>query len=159
MGLLDGTPRLVDRTLTAQVGSTEHRAWPGAPWPRRGVLKNEAARCRCPRTSPGISLGGKTADNIGNQCGGWTSTWQGMSGAVTPADHGAPGRRGHRPGRVAYALDGSATGNGATVGIAVIGETPYSEGCGDIPTPSVALLREPTDDAVAGRRRVQVVQR
>ena len=39
------------------------------------------------------------------------------------------------PGKVAYALDGSATGNGATVGIAVIGETPYSEGCGDIPTP------------------------
>ena len=36
---------------------------------------------------------------------------------------------------VNYALDGSSTGNGSTVGVAVIGETPYSEGCGDIPTP------------------------
>jgi len=40
------------------------------------------------------------------------------------------------PGKVGYALDGSMTGNGATVGIAVIGETPYSEGCGDIPSPN-----------------------
>jgi beta-glucosidase len=37
---------------------------------------------------------------------------------------------------VTFGLDGSATGNGATVGIAVIGETPYSEGCGDIPAPA-----------------------
>jgi len=40
------------------------------------------------------------------------------------------------PGKVFYALDGSSNGSGAaTVGVAVIGETPYSEGCGDIPTP------------------------
>ena len=31
----------------------------------------------------GIALGGKTADDIGNQCGGWTVTWQGKSGNVT----------------------------------------------------------------------------
>ncbi len=48
--------------------------------------------------------------------------------------------------RVQYALDGSATGNGATVGIAVIGETPYSEGCGDIPSPSggTSCISRPT---------------
>ena len=48
--------------------------------------------------------------------------------------------------RVQYALDGSATGNGATVGIAVIGETPYSEGCGDIPSPTggTSCISRPT---------------
>jgi len=49
------------------------------------------------------------------------------------------------PGRVSYALDGSAT-SGASVGIAVIGETPYSEGCGDIPTPTggTSCISRPT---------------
>ena len=84
MGLLDGMPHLVDRTLTAQIGSDAHRAVA-----RRAVaaslvvLKNEGGTLPLSKDSAGISLGGKTADNIGNQCGGWTVTWQGMSGAVT----------------------------------------------------------------------------
>ena len=137
MGLLDGTQQLVDRALTAQVGSAAHRAVA-----RRAVaasivvLKNEGGTLPLAKDVPGIALGGKTGDNIGNQCGGWTVTWQGMTGAVTTG--GTTVRQALEavaPGRVSYALDGSATGNGATVGIAVIGETPYSEGCGDIPTP------------------------
>jgi beta-glucosidase len=162
MGLLDGTPHLVDRTLTAQIGSDEHRAVA-----RRAVaaslvvLKNEGGTLPLSKDSAGISLGGKTADNIGNQCGGWTVTWQGMSGAVTTG--GTTVRQALEaalPGRVSYALDGSATGNGATVGIAVIGETPYSEGCGDIPTPvdgSYCVSRPHTLQLDAAD--VQVVQR
>jgi len=139
MGLLDGGLHLVDRTLTAQVGSAEHRAVA-----RRAVaaslvvLKNDNATLPLAKDVPGIALGGKTGDNLGNQCGGWTVTWQGMSGPVTSG--GTTVRQaleGVAPGRVFYALDGSANGNGAaTVGIAVIGETPYSEGCGDIPPPT-----------------------
>ena len=79
-----------------------------------------------------VALGGKTADNIGNQCGGWTVTWQGTSGNVTPgattvrqAFESVLGTS-----HVNYALTGSTTA-GATVGMAVIGETPYSEGKGD----------------------------
>lgn len=34
-----------------------------------------------------INVAGKSADDIGNQCGGWTITWQGKSGATTS---GAP---------------------------------------------------------------------
>ena len=148
MGLLDGGMRLVDRNLTAQVGSSAHRAIA-----RRAVaasivvLKNDGGVLPLSKSVPGLALGGKTADNVGNQCGGWTVTWQGQSGAVVPgatikqalesvvtADH------------VHYALDGSATGNGSTVGIAVIGETPYSEGCGDIPSPQggTACVSRPT---------------
>ena len=162
MGLLDGTPHLVDRTLTAQIGSDAHRAVA-----RRAVaaslvvLKNEGGTLPLSKDSAGISLGGKTADNIGNQCGGWTVTWQGMSGAVTTG--GTTVRQALEaavPGRVSYALDGSATGNGATVGIAVIGETPYSEGCGDIPTPvdgSYCVNRPHT--LALDAADVQVVQR
>src|SRR5450631_402909 len=137
MGLLAGTPRLVDRTLTAQVGSANHRAVA-----RRAVaeslvvLKNDGGVLPLSKNVPGLALGGKTADNIGNQCGGWTVTWQGMSGDVTTG--GTTVRQALESvltaSRVSYALDGSAVG-AARVGIAVIGETPYSEGCGDIPSP------------------------
>jgi beta-glucosidase len=162
MGLLDGTPHLVDRTLTAQIGSDAHRAVARhAVAASLVVLKNEGGTLPLSKDSAGIALGGKTGDNIGNQCGGWTVTWQGMSGAVTTG--GTTIRQALEaavPGRVSYAADGSATGNGATVGIAVIGETPYSEGCGDIPTPvdgTYCVNRPHTLELDAAD--VQVVQR
>jgi len=138
MGLLDGAQRLVDRSLTAQVGSAAHRAVARkAVAASLVVLKNDGAVLPLSKDIPGVALGGKTADNIGNQCGGWTVTWQGMSGNITTG--GTTVRQALESvlttSRVSYALDGSATGNGSTVGIAVIGETPYSEGCGDIPSP------------------------
>jgi len=136
MGLLDGTQRLVDRTLTAQVGSSAHRALARkAVAASIVVLKNDGGVLPLAKDVPHVALGGKTAANVGNQCGGWTVLWQGMSGAVTPGTTVQQALEAVIPGRTSYALDGSATGNGATVGIAVIGETPYSEGCGDIPSP------------------------
>ena len=153
MGLLDGTQRLVDRTLTAGVGSAAHRAVARqAVAASVVVLKNDGGVLPLSKSVAGVALGGKTADNIGNQCGGWTVTWQGMSGNVTT---GGTTVRAALEGvltsaRVNYALDGSATGNGSAVGIAVIGETPYSEGCGDIPSPigGTSCASRPTTLAV-----------
>jgi beta-glucosidase len=137
MGLLDGNLHLVDRTLTAKVGSAEHRAVARqAVAESLVVLKNDGGVLPLSKDVPGIALGGKTSDDIGNQCGGWTVMWQGMSGNVTSG--GTTVRKALESvvtsTRVFYAQDGSATGSGkATVGIAVIGETPYAESCGDIP--------------------------
>lgn len=36
-----------------------------------------------PKKSSKILVAGSHADNIGNQCGGWTITWQGSSGNIT----------------------------------------------------------------------------
>ncbi|HXU00645.1 MAG TPA: glycoside hydrolase family 3 N-terminal domain-containing protein [Polyangia bacterium] len=136
MGLLDGSMKLVDRTLTAQVGSDAHRAIARrAVAASMVVLKNEGGTLPLSKDVPGIALGGKTGDDIGNQCGGWTVLWQGMSGPVTTGTTVRQALEAVVPGRVSYALDGPAAANGATVGIAVIGETPYAEGCGDIPNP------------------------
>jgi beta-glucosidase len=162
MGLLDGSNRLVDRSLTAKVGSAEHRAVA-----RRAVaasivvLKNDAGTLPLAKDVAGVALGGKTGDDVGNQCGGWTVTWQGKSGAVTTGTTVRQALEAVVPGRVFYALDGSATGGGAaTVGVAVIGETPYSEGCGDIPTPvgGNSCTSRPTTLALDAAD-VQVVQK
>jgi beta-glucosidase len=150
MGLLDGTQRLVDRTLTAAVGGAAHRAVARqAVAASVVVLQNNGVLPLA--KSATIALGGKTADNIGNQCGGWTVTWQGMTGSVTTG--GTTIRAALESvlttSRVNYAVDGSSTGNGSTIGVAVIGETPYSEGCGDIPTPqggTVCVSRPTTLD-------------
>jgi beta-glucosidase len=160
MGLLDGTDRLVDRTLTARVGSAEHRALA-----RRSVsaslvvLKNANATLPLSKSVAGLALGGKTGDNIGNQCGGWTVAWQGMTGAVTTGTTVRQAFEAVLPGKVSYALDGSMT-TGAAVGVAVIGETPYSEGCGDIPTPvgGSSCYQRPTTLSLDAAD-VQVVQR
>jgi beta-glucosidase len=144
MGLLDGNVHMVDRSLTAKVGSAEHRAIARqAVAESLVVLKNDGNVLPLGKDVAGIALGGKTADNIGNQCGGWTVLWQGMSGNVTTG--GTTIRQALQSvvtsDRVFYALDGSATGGGkATVGVAVIGETPYSESCGDIPPPTNQAL-------------------
>ena len=162
MGLLDGANRLVDRSLTAQVGSAAHRMVA-----RRAVaasivvLKNDGNTLPLAKDVAGIALGGKTGDNVGNQCGGWTVSWQGSSGAITPGTTVKQALEAVVPGKVFYALDGSATNNGAAkVGIAVIGETPYSEGCGDIPTPvgGTSCKNRPSSLAL-DTADVQVVQK
>ncbi|HEX2658442.1 MAG TPA: glycoside hydrolase family 3 C-terminal domain-containing protein, partial [Polyangia bacterium] len=138
MGLLDGANRLVDRSLTAQVGSTAHRIVA-----RRAVaasivvLKNDGNTLPLSKDVAGIALGGKTGNDVGNQCGGWTVSWQGASGSAMPGTTVKQALESVvSTSKVFYALDGSATNNGAAkVGVAVIGETPYAEGCGDVPSP------------------------
>jgi beta-glucosidase len=137
MGLL-GAQKLVDRSLTAQVGSAAHRTVARrAVSASMVVLKNDGAALPIAKTVARVALGGKTADHMGNQCGGWTVNWQGVfnNTTITGGTTVRQALEGVIPGKVGYAADGSMTGNGATVGIAVIGETPYSEGCGDVPTP------------------------
>ena len=84
------------------------------------------------KTAARLHVGGKSADDIGNQCGGWTIDWQGKSGNVTPGGttvlaaikKAAPGSK------VTFSLDGTGA-KGANVGVVVIGEKPYAEGNGD----------------------------
>jgi len=78
-----------------------------------------------------IHVAGKCADNIGNQCGGWTITWQGA--AETPRRELTfleAIRKAAGSANVTYSLDGSGA-DGASVAVAVIGETPYAEMKGD----------------------------
>jgi beta-glucosidase len=121
-----------DRSLTSKVGSAEHRAVARqAVRESLVVLKNDGSVLPIAKSST-VALAGKSADNTGNQCGGWTITWQGSTGNVVP---GATTIRAAMESllgasKVVYSANGSTT-TGAGVGVAVIGETPYAEGKGD----------------------------
>ena len=93
------------------------------------VLKNERKALPLPRGRGRIHVAGKSMDDIGNQCGGWTITWQGKSGATTKGTTILVALRA-MAGRVTTSVDGSGA-EGADVGVAVIGEKPYAEFEGD----------------------------
>ena len=97
------------------------------------MLKNENQTLPISKQAPRIHVGGKSADDLGNQCGGWTITWQGKSGDVTPGGTTILAAIRHTVStntQVTFSKDGTGA-EGASLGIVVIGETPYAEMQGD----------------------------
>jgi beta-glucosidase len=135
MGLMDkNRSPLADRKLHAAFGSAEHRAVAREAVRKSLVLlKNESKTLPISRQVARIHVSGKSANDIGNQCGGWTIRWQGQSGKVTPGGTTvleAVKSAVSAKTQVTYSLDGSGA-EGASLGIVVIGEKPYAEGIGD----------------------------
>lgn len=127
------------------------------------LLKNERQVLPLRRDAR-VLVVGKSADSLQNQNGGWTLTWQGTENRNEDFPAGETVLAGLRAAlgdaRVRYSADGrDVRVADYDAVIAVIGETPYAEGNGDIP-PSGTLRhssRHPEDlavlDAVAGQGR------
>jgi len=135
MGLMDKNhSQLADRSLWKQFGSPEHRAVARqAVRESLVLLKNDRSALPLAKSAKRIHVGGKSANDLGNQCGGWTITWQGHSGDVTPGGTTvlqAIKKAASRQTNVTFAADGKGA-EGADVGVVVIGETPYAETNGD----------------------------
>jgi beta-glucosidase len=134
-GLLDeGRSQLADRSLHESFGSAEHRAVAREAVRKSLVLlKNDDQTLPLSKNAARIHVGGKSADDVGDQCGGWTIEWQGRSGDVTPGGTTILDAVNKAVGdgtTVTYAQDGNGA-EGADVGIVVVGEKPYAEGVGD----------------------------
>jgi beta-glucosidase len=128
-----GRSQLADRGLEKSFGSPEHRAVARqAVRESLVLLKNENAALPLPRSARRIHVAGANADDLGSQCGGWTVTWQGSSGAPTRGTTLLEAlRAGAPPGStVSYSADGAGA-EGAERGVVVVGETPYAEFLGD----------------------------
>ena len=122
---------LADRSLHKTFGSPERREVARQCVRESLVLLKNEKQTLPVKKSGRIHVAGKSADDIGNQCGGWTIIWQGKSGDITKGTTILAGIRKVAPGaQVTYSLDGSGA-EGAAVGIAVIGEKPYAEMQGD----------------------------
>jgi beta-glucosidase len=144
-----------DRTHINDIGSAAHRTVARQAVAQSQVLlKNEGNALPLSKNAS-IYVAGRNADDIGNQSGGWTLTWQGF-----PEQN--PGGVPQQPGttildgikqvapnaQVTYSEDGTAPTNGADVAVVAVGETPYAEGFGDVGGPEWAY-----DPADAGQPR------
>jgi beta-glucosidase len=135
MGLMDKSrSQLADRSLQKSFGSSEHRAVARqAVRESLVLLKNTGNTLPIAKTAARIHVAGKNADDLGNQCGGWTIDWQGKSGDVTPGGTtvlAAIRKAVPATTQVTFSKDGAGAA-GAAIGVVVIGERPYAEGEGD----------------------------
>ncbi len=132
MGLFEQP--FTDASLTDSIGSAQHREI-ARECVRQSlvVLKNTNHALPLSKNLKHVHVIGKAADDLGMQCGGWTISWQGETGIVTPGGTTileaikktvAPSTE------VTFSPDGSGAAAADAV-VVVIGETPYAEGKGD----------------------------
>lgn len=135
LGLMDkNRNHLADRSLQKSFGSAEHRQV-ARECVRESLvlLKNDKKALPVSKGLTRVHVAGKNADDIGNQCGGWTIAWQGQSGDMMPGGTTilkAIQDTVSKKTKVTFSKDGTGA-EGADVGIVVIGETPYAEMMGD----------------------------
>ncbi len=150
------TSVFADRDLHKQFGSAEHREIARQAVRKSLVLlKNNSNTLPISKKIKRIHVSGKSADDIGNQCGGWTIHWQGRSGNVTTG--GTTVLQAIKSivsaqTEVTFTEDGTSA-EGADIGIVVIGERPYAEGPGDIANP---VLSQEDIEAVSNLKKTGI---
>jgi beta-glucosidase len=124
--------------IASLIGASEHRAVA-----RRAVreslvlLKNKNAILPLSRNL-NVLVAGSGADNIAQQSGGWTVTWQGTGNSNSDFPGGTSIYDGiHEAvtsggGSAELSTSGNFNGPNPDVAIVIFGETPYAEGNGDI---------------------------
>ena len=138
-----------NRALLGSLGSAEHRAVARECVQRSLVLLKNASRAL--PFGPAVRrlrVIGTAADDLGAQCGGWTISWQGSHGAVTPGGTTLlAGLRQVAPAGCTIHYDADGSNSQATDAIVVVvAEDPYAEGKGDradlnLSEKALALLR------------------
>ncbi|MER7480279.1 glycoside hydrolase family 3 N-terminal domain-containing protein [Streptomyces sp. NPDC126510] len=125
---------LTDRSYTTGVGSAEHRSLAReAVRASQVLLKNEGGVLPLAKNAK-LFVAGKSADDIGNQSGGWTLGWQGRSGPITEGTTILQGiRAAAGSSQVTYNRYGDGIDAGYSAAVAIVGETPYAEMRGDRP--------------------------
>ncbi|MFI6321905.1 glycoside hydrolase family 3 N-terminal domain-containing protein [Nonomuraea sp. NPDC050556] len=120
-----------DRSGLADVGSPAHRSVARTAAAESQVLLKNEGNLLPLKPSAKVYVAGSNADDVGNQSGGWTISWQGSSGPITPGTTILQGIKAQAA-TVTHSPDASAPMAGHDVGVVVVGEQPYAEGFGDV---------------------------
>ncbi|GFP83784.1 beta-glucosidase bogh3b [Phtheirospermum japonicum] len=157
MGLFEHP--LADYSMAKYLGSQEHREIAREAVRKSQVLlkngKSSAAGKRpllpLPKKASKILVAGTHADDIGNQCGGWTIEWHGKSGNITAGTTILSAVRNTVDPEtvVTYRKDPKPEyikSENFSYAIVVVGEPPYSETFGDnrnlaLPAPGPSIIR------------------
>lgn len=129
--------RPLERLYAGDDTKLQHRALAREAVQKSMVLLKNNGQVLPLKRGEKVLVVGKSADSISNQTGGWSLTWQGTANTNSDfpnADSILTGIK-EAAGEGNYVF--SATGAGVNVAdfkavVAVIGETPYAEGIGDI---------------------------
>jgi beta-glucosidase len=122
----------VDNSLADTVGCVSHRNVARQAVRESLVLLKNNGVLPLSKEGTRVVVAGSKADDIGVQCGGWSISWQGSSGDITPgttikeAVEEVVGSE-----NVSYTASTSIPSG--DVAVVVVGEFPYAEGAGDIP--------------------------
>ncbi|WP_207631133.1 MULTISPECIES: glycoside hydrolase family 3 N-terminal domain-containing protein [unclassified Actinopolyspora] len=131
MGLFEHP--FAQRDLLSTVGSDEHRALARqAVRESQTLLENDGVLPLSPEKDE-VFVAGSNADDIGNQSGGWTISWQGSSGDITEGTTILEGIRQVSNSKVTYDEQGDGVDGSYDAAVAVVGEKPYAEYEGDRP--------------------------
>lgn len=155
---------IADGALLETVGADPHRQLARqAVRESLVLLHHDGETLPLLKDTPVIFIAGEGADDIGIQSGGWSISWQGSTGNITPGttirdaiEDAVLGNNEiyyNRFGNFERITDANGDALMADVGIAVIGERPYAEGVGD--SDDLSLLEADLNAIVRLRERCE----
>lgn len=138
IGLMDrGKPSVWAKAVGDVIGSAEHRAIARQAVRESMVLLKNKGNLLPLAPQGKYAVVGKAADDIGQQSGGWTITWQGTGNQNSDFPGATSILKGLREqveaaGGAILIGDAAQEADDLSAAIVVFGETPYAEGQGDV---------------------------